>query len=102
MLWAGGEWVAVPAINTSRTCPRCGHISKDNRKSQAAFVCVECGLTENADLVAAINILHRGLKKLEGQDTAELLAGCQSTARIAGEVNCERSSQLQETTERAA
>ena len=65
-------------------------------------MCVECGLTENADLVAAINILHRGLKKLEGQDTAELLAGCQSTARITCEVNCEGSSQQQEPIERAA
>jgi putative transposase len=102
MSWAGGQLVAVPAMNTSRTCPQCGHVSKDNRRSQANFACVECGFSENADLVAAINILGLGLKVLEGQDTAEASAGCASTARIACEVNCGVSGQQQEPTERAA
>jgi hypothetical protein len=43
----------------------------------------------NADYVAAINILGRGLKMLKGQDTADASAGCESTARIACEVNGE-------------
>jgi putative transposase len=34
--------------------------SKDNRKTQEHFECVECGLTENADVVGAINILRAG------------------------------------------
>ena len=102
MCWAGGRLIAVPAMNTSRTCPQCGYISKDNRKSQAIFACVECGFSENADLVAAGNILSRGLKMLEGQDTADASVGCASTARIACEVNCEVSSQQQEPIERAA
>jgi len=34
-----------------------GFLAKDNRKSQAAFACVECGFAENADLVGAINVL---------------------------------------------
>ena len=29
--WNGGMLLAVPPHNTSRTCPVCGHISKDNR-----------------------------------------------------------------------
>ena len=33
----------VDPRNTSRTCPICGHISKKNRPSQAAFSCVQCG-----------------------------------------------------------
>src|SRR5690606_32760811 len=41
-------------------CPACGHVSADNRQTQARFLCVECGFEENADLVGAINILRAG------------------------------------------
>ena len=58
--WRGGFLVAMPAQNTSRTCPCCGHISKENRQTQANFGCVECGYTENADVVGALNVLGRG------------------------------------------
>jgi len=62
--WNGGMLVAVPPQNTSRTCPACGHISKDNRKTQAHFLCVECGYGNNADVVGAINILRAGHARL--------------------------------------
>jgi putative transposase len=58
--WNGGTVIAVPPRNTSRTCPQCGHVCADNRKSQAVFCCVRCGHTGNADLVAAINIKRAG------------------------------------------
>lgn len=58
--WAGGVLVPVPPQNTSRTCPACGHVAKENRQTQAKFACVECGFEENADLVGAINILAAG------------------------------------------
>ena len=58
--WSGGWLIAVPPQNTSRTCPWCGHVSKDNRQTQARFECVVCGLKGNADLVGAINILRAG------------------------------------------
>ncbi len=58
--WNGGILVPVPPQNTSRTCPCCGHVSADNRQTQARFACVDCGFEENADLVGAINILARG------------------------------------------
>ena len=58
--WQGGFLVAVPAQNSSRTCPCCGHISKENRQTQVHFECVECGYTENADVVGAMNVLARG------------------------------------------
>ena len=58
--WLGGEVLAVPPRNTSRTCPCCGHVSKDNRKTQAKFACVECGYENHADVVGAINILRAG------------------------------------------
>ena len=84
MLWAGGVFLAVPPQNTSRTCPHCGHVSGNNRRTQAGFACVECGFQENADLVGAINVLRAG------------------HARLACEVNGEVSRQQQEPSERAA
>jgi putative transposase len=84
MLWVGGLLLAVPPQNTSSTCPRCGHVSKENRKSQAVFACVECGFNQNADLVGAINVLRAG------------------HARLACEVNGNVGRQQQEPTERAA
>ncbi|MEC5212409.1 putative transposase [Polaromonas sp. CG_9.5] len=58
--WNGGTLVAVPAHNTSRTCPCCEHVAKENRLSQAKFLCVDCGYEENADVVGAMNVLARG------------------------------------------
>ena len=55
------EQLPVPPQNTSRFCPCCEHVSKDNRKSQSEFVCVECGFSENADLVGAINTKRLGI-----------------------------------------
>lgn len=54
--------------NTSRRCHECGHIARENRKSQAVFRCVECGHTDNADINAALNILESGLTMLENKD----------------------------------
>jgi putative transposase len=58
--WAGGQVLAVNPRNTSRTCPCCKHVAKENRQTQAKFECVECDYAENADLVGAINILAAG------------------------------------------
>ena len=60
LAWNGGWLVAVPPQNTSRTCPCCGHVSADNRRTQAQFACVECGYEENADVVGAIHVLRAG------------------------------------------
>lgn len=60
LAWNGGWLIAVPPHNTSRACPVCGHVSADNRQTQAKFECVECGFEENADVVGALNILARG------------------------------------------
>jgi len=61
---AGGFFMAVPAHNTSNKCSKCGFISKDNRTSQAKFVCIQCNHSENADLNAARNIHAAGLAVL--------------------------------------
>jgi putative transposase len=60
LAWAGGWLIAVPPQNTSRTCPACGHVSAENRQTQARFACVECGFEEHADVVGAINVLAAG------------------------------------------
>jgi putative transposase len=58
---AGRTVIEVNPANTSRTCPRCGHCSGDNRKTQAVFQCVECGHEAHADVNGAENILRAGL-----------------------------------------
>ena len=62
--WLGGYLVTVNPKNTSRTCPCCGHIGKENRQTQANFECVECGYRENADVVGAMNVLRAGHAQL--------------------------------------
>jgi IS605 OrfB family transposase len=44
---------------TSQTCPACGCISRENRKTQEQFECIDCGHTSNADHNSAINIKNR-------------------------------------------
>jgi len=53
--------VGVPILfvdprDTSRTCQRCGHCEKGNRKDQSTFKCLSCGFSANADDNAARNI----------------------------------------------
>ena len=62
--WHGGMLLAVPPHHTSQTCPACDHVSKDNRQTQAKFLCVDCGYENHADVVGAINILERGYRLL--------------------------------------
>ena len=62
--WSGTIMVAVPPHHTSQTCPCCGHVSADNRTTQAKFACVNCGYENNADVVGAINVLERGQRLL--------------------------------------
>ena len=39
----------VPSYYTSQICPECGHIDRDNRKTQEDFKCVACGCSAPAD-----------------------------------------------------
>jgi putative transposase len=76
--WQGGLLVPVPPQNTSRKCPECGHVSAENRKSQAKFVCVQCEFSANADFVAAVNIREAGLASLAcSQPSSDVRASCQ-------------------------
>jgi putative transposase len=64
---AGREVIAVDPRNTSRTCPRCGHVAKENRPTQKKFHCQSCGHTAHADTVGAVNVLRAGLARREAQ-----------------------------------
>ena len=54
----GGEVIKVNPAYTSQTCSKCGHVSKDSRKSQSKFECCSCGFKMNADLNASFNIVN--------------------------------------------
>jgi putative transposase len=54
---AAGRLEFVPAAYSSQRCFGCGHVARENRKSQAVFQCVACGAGPcNADVNAARNI----------------------------------------------
>jgi putative transposase len=81
LAWKGGHLIAVPPQNTSRTCPCCGHISADNRQTQARFECVECGFEENADVVGAINVLRVGHARLACEVNGAVMPSAAGTHR---------------------
>lgn len=56
---AGLPVETVNPKNTSRECAACGHVSKENRKTQAEFLCLVCGHDTNADQNAARVIAGR-------------------------------------------
>ncbi|MUL61173.1 transposase [Mycobacterium sp. CBMA 213] len=58
---AGRTWIEVDPRHTSDRCEACQHAARENRVSQAAFVCQRCGHTAPADQHAARNILRAGL-----------------------------------------
>ncbi|WP_425283622.1 zinc ribbon domain-containing protein [Aeromonas fluvialis] len=81
LTWNGEHLIAVPPKNTSRTCPCCGHISADNRQTQAKFQCVECGFEENADVVGAINVLRAGHARLACEVSGAIMPPATGTHR---------------------
>ena len=58
--WRGGQLIPISPQYTSQCCPACGHTAKENRTTQALFACVQCGYSNNADVVGAMNVLQRG------------------------------------------
>lgn len=61
---AGKLTIEVPAFYSSQECAACGHTHKDNRLSQAEFVCQSCAHTDHADHNAAAVIARRGVRLL--------------------------------------
>ena len=62
-----GRLIEVNPAYTSQTCSKCGHVDKENRKTQARFLCVSCSYASNADTNAAINIRRLGMARLHGE-----------------------------------
>ncbi len=58
---AGIHIEPVDSKYTSQTCAECGHCEKDNRHTQASFLCKVCGHKDHADRNAARNIRARAL-----------------------------------------
>ena len=59
---SGSLAVKVPAQLTSQCCPKCGHVSKENRLHLGlTFRCVACNYELHADLVASRNVALRTL-----------------------------------------
>ena len=56
---AGVALAVVDPRNTSRTCPQCGCCDRRNRRTQAEFVCIQCGFAAPADHVGAVNVARR-------------------------------------------
>lgn len=55
-------FLAVRPHYSSQECSECEYTSKENRKSQAVFLCQNCGHSQNADLNAANVLIKRGMK----------------------------------------
>lgn len=85
----GVHVIPVDPRNTSRTCPCCGHVDKANRKTQATFLCVDCGFSGFADHVAAMNIRSRAFLSMPNVSTDsihrfESVSGTSSQALAVG------------------
>ena len=60
----GIEITEVNPAYTSQTCSNCGYVDKNNRKSQATFICGFCRSKQNSDVNAARNILLRSSQEI--------------------------------------
>ena len=81
-LAAHSKLILVNPAYTSQTCSKCGHCAKENRESQAVFLCTQCHARMNADVNAAINILNRGVEHSLGLDEAERAITMQDTRTV--------------------
>lgn len=80
--WLGGKVIDVPPQYTSQTCPVCGCVKPGNRRSQEVFRCLECGHQDNADFVAACNILAAGHAVSACGDTGTVRILAQESLRL--------------------
>jgi len=86
----GIETEMINPKNTSRGCPRCGHVSASNRKG-LHFCCQKCSHQDDADHNASLNIRLRSVvashcdtttRSIEARENSELLIshlGCPVT-----------------------
>lgn len=58
---------------TSQCCPKCNHISEENRKKRDKFRCVECGYEGYSDIIGAINVSDRSSIELKNLNKRQIL-----------------------------
>lgn len=62
---SGQKVIKVDAHYTSQTCPKCGHIDKNNRdKRNHIFCCCNCDYKSNDDRIGAMNLYNKGIEYL--------------------------------------
>lgn len=62
---SGQKVIKVDAHYTSQTCPKCGHIEKNNRdKRNHIFCCCNCDYKSNDDRIGAMNLYRKGIEYL--------------------------------------
>ena len=59
-LWEGIPVVFVDPKHTSKLCPICGCIVQEDKKNQRKLMCINCGKSMDRDVVASMNIAHKG------------------------------------------
>ncbi|WP_082992882.1 RNA-guided endonuclease TnpB family protein [Mycobacterium sp. 1245111.1] len=75
---AAGRLERVPAAYTSQRCSACGHVARENRKSQAVFECTSCGAAPcHADVNAARNIAAGRAVPARGDLAVRRSANCE-------------------------
>ena len=61
---------------TSQSCPKCGHIDKNNRnKKLHTFKCKNCNYQSNDDRIGAMNLYRLGLNYIVNQQTDIIING---------------------------
>ena len=84
---AGRYGVTVHHIDrwyaSSKTC-ECGYVNKSLALKDRTWVCPECGLVNDRDLLAANNILRKGISELEsnGKSSAKTRSSLRTHPRI--------------------
>jgi putative transposase len=87
--------ITIPAHYSSQECSRCGFTHKDNRPSQAEFICQACGFMCNADFNASFVIKKRGVRAVLNNEVRikipKKVAFSKKLARRAGTVRTDAS-----------
>lgn len=81
---SGKAFFKIPAPHTSQECAECGHTHPDNRKSQAMFLCGNCGNTDNADRNASRVIKKRAIVFIKNAGTALTGGGVLHAPKVTG------------------
>ena len=78
---AGNSVVLVDPRNTSQRCSGCGQIVQKDL-SERVHRCPFCGLTQDRDLNAALNILTLGLRGIAYRESTSTLSIRATASRI--------------------